>query len=119
MARVLIAEDQQMDRELLGFIIEGTGHEVYYASDGKQALKIYMERSIDVVVTDLHMAHGDGMEFIVALATLFPTAPVIAVSGKGPELLAEARARGARAALRKPVDPDELLEAIAMAVPEK
>ena len=103
----------------MGSIIEGTGHEVYYASDGKQALKLYMEKSIDVVVTDLHMSPVDGLKFIVALAALFPSAPIIAVSGKGPELLDEAKNRGARAALSKPVDPDELLEAIAKAAPDK
>ena len=118
MARILIAEDDEMDRVLLGSIVEGTDHEVYYASDGRRALAIYEEESIDLVVTDLHMPHGDGLDFIAALAALFPSAPVIAVSGKGRELLDEARARGARAALSKPVDPNELLEAIANAAPD-
>ena len=115
MARILIAEDDDMDRVLLGTIIEGTHHEVYYASDGRRALAIYEEKDIDVVVTDLHMPHGDGLDFIVALAALFPSAPVIAVSGKGQQLLDEALVRGARAALSKPVDPNERLEAIANA----
>ena len=115
MARVLIVEDEQTDRMMLGSIVEGMGHEVYFASDGEQAFKTYMKMSIDVVVTDLLLPHVDGLEFIVALRTLFPDAPVIAVSGKGPELLAEAENKGACVALSKPVDPHELLEAIAKA----
>ena len=118
MARVLIVEDEQTDRVILGNIIHGTGHEVYFASDGEQALTLYTGRSIDVVVTDLHMPHVDGLEFIVALGELFPDAPVIAVSGKGPELLAAAESKGVRVALSKPVDPYELLEAIAKAAPD-
>ena len=113
MARILIAEDDDMDRVFLGSIIEGKGHEVYYAADGVEAFAIYEEKSVDLVITDLHMPHGDGMEFIVALSALYPSAPVIAVSGKGHDLLDEARSRGARFALSKPVDPAELLEAIA------
>ena len=99
MARVLVVEDEQTDRLILAGIVEGMGHEVYFASDGEQAFKTYMKMSIDVVVTDLLMPHVDGLEFIEELKTLFPEAPVIAVSGKGPELLATAEDKGACAAL--------------------
>ncbi len=118
MARVLIVEDEQTDRLILAGIVQGMGHEVYFASDGEQAFKTYMRMSIDVVVTDLLMPHVDGLEFIEELKTLFPEAPVIAVSGKGPEMLAEAEKKGACAVLSKPVDPDELLEAITKATPD-
>ncbi len=118
MARVLVVEDEQTDRMILAGIVEGMGHEVYFASDGEQAFKTYVRMSIDVVVTDLLMPHVDGLEFIVALRTLFPDAQVIAVSGKGPKLLAAARRKGARAAFSKPVDPDRLSKAITKAVPD-
>ena len=118
MARVLIVEDEQTDRLILAGIVEGMGHEVYFASDGEQAFKTYVRMSIDVVVTDLLMPHVDGLEFIEELKTLFPGAPIIAVSGKGPEMLAEAEKKGACAALSKPVDPNELREAITKATPE-
>ena len=118
MARVLVVEDEQTDRLILAGIVEGMGHEVYFASDGEQAFKTYMRMSIDVVVTDLLMPNVDGLEFIVALKTLFPDAPIIAVSGKGPELLATAEKKGALVALSKPVDPQELLEAISRAAPD-
>ncbi len=90
MARVLVVEDEQTDRLILAGIVEGGGHEVFFASDGEQAFKTYMRKSIDVVVTDLLMPNVDGLQFIVELKMLFPDQPVIAVSGKGPELLAEA-----------------------------
>ena len=118
MARVLIVEDEPTERVILGSIVEGMGHEVYFASDGEQAFKTYMKMSIDIVVTDLLMPNVDGLEFIVALRTLFSDAPIIAVSSKGPELLAAAENKGACVALSKPVDPQELLEAIAKAAPD-
>ncbi len=118
MARVLVVEDEQTDRVILAEIAEGAGHEVYFASDGEQAYKTYVRMSIDVVITDLLMPNVDGLEFIVALRTLFPDAMIIAVSGQGPELLAEAESKGAFVALGKPVDPDELLEAIEKIAPD-
>ncbi len=116
--RVLLVEDEQTDRVFLGNIIEAGGHQVYFAPDGEQAFKTYMRKSIDVVVTDLLMPNVDGMEFIVSLKTLFPSAPVIAVSGQGAELLFEARNKGACVTLAKPVDPQELLAAIAKVAPD-
>ena len=49
MARVLIVDDEPTDRIILGNIIEQTGHEVFFASDGEQALKVHLKKSIDVV----------------------------------------------------------------------
>ena len=118
MARVLVVEDEQTDRVILAGIIEGMGHSVYFAPDGEQAFKTYMRMSIDVVVTDLLMPRIDGIEFIVALRTLFPDAPVIAVSSKGPDLLAAAISKGANAALSKPIDPPELAGAIHRVLPD-
>ena len=119
MASVLIVEDEQSDRIILGSILEGVGHDVYFASGGEKALKVYTGRSIDVIVTDLQMPHVDGLELIVALQALFPDVAIIVVSGKGPELLAAAMDKGALVAFSKPVDPRELLAAIVQAASDR
>ncbi len=119
MARVLIVEDEQMDRIILANIVERTGHEVYFASDGEQALKVHLERSIDIVITDLQMPHVNGLEFIVSLRAAYPEAAIIVVSGMEPELLAEVRSRGSLVVLSKPVDPHELLETLAQAAQDR
>ncbi len=117
MASVLIVEDEETDRVIIGNIASGMDHDVYFASDGEEALKIYAGRSIDVVVTDLQMPHRDGLELILELRAVFPFAKIIVVSGSGPALLAAAKREGVLVALSKPVDPDELLEAIRSAAP--
>ncbi len=116
MARVLIVDDEPTDQTILGRIVEGAGHRVCFALGGAQALSVYMGNSVDVIVTDLHMPGIDGLVLITTLQELFPDVAIIAVSGKGPELLAAAKDKGALVALSKPVDPQELLEAIAHAV---
>ena len=116
MARILIVEDEQTDQRILRTILEKSGHITYVAWDGEQAFKTYMKKDIDVVVTDLQMPKVDGLEFIEALRALFPAAAIIAVSGEGPTRLAQAKLEGALAAFKKPVDPEELLKAVADAI---
>ena len=113
MARLLIVEDDDADRLILKSILEGTDHEVYFASDGEQALEIYVGSAIDVVVTDLHMPGIHGLELIMTLRARDPEAKIIAVSATGPAQLAMAEELGADVVLSKPVDPHDLLEAVA------
>ncbi len=117
MAHVVIVEDDQSDRIILGNIVERLGHEISFASGREEALKIYLQRGIDVVVTDLQMPDGNGLELIDALKSLLPGPVIIAVSGLGPELLATARSKGAFAAFSKPIDPQEFLYAVVKATP--
>ena len=115
MARVLIVEDEATDRVILAELLERMGHEIHFASDGEEAFKTYLKNSIEIIITDLSMPNVDGLELIGSVRALFSKAVIIAVSGKGPELLAEAERKGAIAALSKPVDPQELRKAIAEA----
>ena len=112
MADVLIVEDEETDRVILEKIVEGLGHEVHVASNGVQALNLQFGTRIDVVITDLHMPHVDGLELIRALRASFSDAVIIAVSGSGPDLLAAVRRMGVFAVLTKPVDHDELVEVL-------
>ena len=117
MASLLIVEDEHTGQVILGTILEGAGHQVCFAMDGLRAFDLYVKNRIDIVVTDLYMPNGDGVEFIGTLRAAFPEALVIAVSGKGQHLLDAATNAGAFLALTKPVDPHKLIEAIAQAVP--
>jgi len=116
-ARVLVVEDEHTGQVILGTIIEGAGHQVCFAMDGLRAFDLYVKKRIDLVVTDLYMPNGGGVEFIGTLRAAFPEALVIAVSGKGQDLLDAAKRKGAFLTLSKPVDPQELIKAIAQAVP--
>ena len=50
MARVLIVEDDEMDRIWLEAMLEKPGHELYFASNGDEARLLLAKQSIDVVV---------------------------------------------------------------------
>lgn len=113
MAHVLVVEDEEGDRLLLRSLLESGGHEVYFARNGEEAYKLYLRKGIEVVVTDLQMPHVDGLKFIEELLSLFPDAPVIAVSGQSKDQLDMAKMMGAVLALPKPVDRETLLKAVA------
>ena len=115
MARVLIVDDDEGERLLQRRILETAGHELYFAANGEEAMKLYFRKQIEVLVTDLRMPHGDGMELIEAVNGLDPDSSIIAVSGTGPEQLRMASILGAQATIAKPVDAQELIDAVAAA----
>jgi YesN/AraC family two-component response regulator len=89
---------------------------VLFASNGREALERFMEQPVHIVVTDIAMPGGDGLDFIASLKAIKPDAAVIAVSGKGPGGLSVASAIGADTVLTKPVSLEEMRRAVAEAL---
>ena len=115
MARVLIVDDDESARLFARHILESAGHELYFAKNGEEAMRLFLRNSPEVVVTDLQMPRGDGFELIEALTGMYPDVQIVAVSGKSPELISTAKVIGARATLQKPFSPRALLDAVAEA----
>ena len=114
MARILIVDDEESDRLVSSTILQGAGHETFFAEDGQQALSVFEATAIDVVNPDLEMPRVHGLELITVLREMSPRPGVVAISGTGHAQLDMAQAVGADATLTKPVDPAELLTAVAM-----
>src|SRR5579875_1055235 len=94
---VLIVDDSAMDRHLAGAIVQKCeGWQPLFASDGREALEILRQRSLDVVLTDMLMPEMDGLELVRAIRTQYPLVPVILMTAHGSEELAiEALRNGA------------------------
>jgi CheY-like chemotaxis protein len=118
MARILIVDDEEMDRVLLAEVLRRAGHESLFASDGQAALKIWRDSKVDLVVTDIVMPGLNGLELLQTLKVEDPAALVIAISGTSAEKLNKAARLGALAILTKPVDPEELLDEVSRALDE-
>jgi CheY-like chemotaxis protein len=112
MARVLLVDDDEIARLILGSLLYETGHEVVYAGDGERALNLYRRGIFDVVITDLAMPKINGLRLIQELMELDPTLPVIAISGGNADQLLLAEDFGARETLMKPVAPSKVLKAL-------
>jgi len=112
MAHVLIVDDDESDRILMRSLLEAEGHEFYLASNGEEAMRLFLRHPIDVVVTDIQMDRGDGIELISAIKGLDPDASIVAVSGQKPHKLQVAQLAGARSILQKPLTKERLVDAV-------
>lgn len=60
--RILLAEDNRSNIELMRFIIQKLGHEMVIVDDGKKALDECLAKKFDIVLMDLQMPEMDGIE---------------------------------------------------------
>ena len=114
MARILVIDDQEPVRSLLRLVLEGAGHEVLEASNGRLGLELYRKRSADLIITDIVMPEMDGLELLLELTRNFLNVKVIAISGglESEGSLNVAKLLGARQTFRKPLEMDKLLSAV-------
>ena len=114
MAVILVIDDDPDTRDLLKATLEGAGHEVYLAPDGRQGVQQFRNKRADLVITDLFMPDQEGLETIKQLRIEFPEIVILAISGKptGSTMLNVAKRLGARSVLQKPFLPDELLKVV-------
>jgi len=112
MARILMVDDDEMERIYAAEVLRWGGHEPVFAPDGEAAMKIFAEGGVDLVITDLAMPRKDGLELIREIRREDAWIPIVAISGKSPEQLEEARRLGAQASFPKPWDPRELVQTI-------
>jgi CheY-like chemotaxis protein len=116
MVRILVVDDDDAVREVLGESLEAAGHEVRTAADGGRAIRIAAEWPPDVVVTDIVMPEKEGLETIIELRRTHPAVRIIAISGGGvvgpDDYLVPAEGLGADRCLAKPFRLGELSELI-------
>ena len=62
MARILIVDDDEIQRHLLKNYLNEAGHIVFEASNGEQALNLHERNNIDIIITDILMPEKDGLE---------------------------------------------------------
>ncbi|MEW6776503.1 MAG: sigma-54 dependent transcriptional regulator [Bdellovibrionota bacterium] len=104
-ARVLIADDEQNLRLVLGKALEQQGHEVVLASDGDAALKELSGAPFDLAFLDIKMPGASGLE-ILSRVRERPDAPAIVIMTAQSTMAnaVEAMKRGAFDYLTKPFD---------------
>jgi len=113
--RVLIVDDNEDARMLLGAILEQAGHEVCAAESGPAALAIVEEFGPEIAVLDVGLPAMDGYELGARLRTLLgPRAPaMVALTGYGQEGdRARSESSGFKAHLVKPLEASQLIAVI-------
>jgi two-component system sensor histidine kinase RpfC len=94
--RILVAEDNLTNQQIIRELLERAGHEVFLASDGEVALDVYEEQEPDLAILDFNMPHRNGIEVTKLIRTMEVDTrmPIMILSAS---VTSEARERARRA----------------------
>ena len=115
MPKVLIADDSRFQVQLLASYLRPKGFEVVSAADALQAWTAALRSSPQLILLDINMPGGTGIEVLkrLRMSTRTQHIPVIVVSGdESPGIESTVRDLGATDYLRKPVEAAQLCVAV-------
>ncbi len=103
--KILIVEDYDDSREVLRYLLESCGYEVYEAADGIEAIDRVKEFEPDLILMDISLPTVDGLTAARAIREVTgDRIPIIAVTAFGSDYKSEARDAGCDDLLDKPLD---------------
>lgn len=115
--RILLAEDDSPARHCLSRVLKKEGWDVVQASDGQEAVSLFVQEKIDVVLLDIKMPKLDGLDALHAMRQATDDFAAIVLTGYGDEAAAvKAMREGALNFLKKPVDLDQLIASVEKAI---
>lgn len=115
MYKILIAEDEKDEREVILFLIQKYNFEldILLAANGRDAAQIISEQPIDILLTDIQMPFLNGMELAAKARSINPNIEIIFFSGYDDfEYVKTALSLRAVNYILKPVNPDEFRKSI-------
>ena len=108
-AAVLVVDDDERLLQTLGILIRKLGHEAIPAGDVAQARGVLAAREVDLVISDLRMPGGSGLDLLAHVHETSPATPVIMLTAYGTvETAVQAMHQGAFDYLLKPFDAAEM-----------
>ncbi|HVT34544.1 MAG TPA: response regulator [Nevskiaceae bacterium] len=119
-ARVLVAEDNPLNQQVVRELLDGAGVSVSVVGDGRSCVDHALADSCDAVLMDLQMPGMDGLEATRRIREQRPALPIIAMTASA---MANDRERclaaGMNDYLSKPIDVDQLFQVLARWLPRR
>ena len=112
---ILIVDDSNSFRQVVGLALKDAGYDVIQACDGKDALGKLDGKKINLIISDVNMPIMDGLSFVKAARQIaaYKYTPIIMLTTEsGDDKKAEGKAAGVRAWVIKPFQPPVLLDAV-------
>ena len=110
---VLVVDDSEFERKLMGKLLEDTFYELAFAASGAEALDILLEKHPDLILMDLDMPILNGLDILRKLkaAPQFADIPVMMVTGQsGKDVVVDCLQAGAMDFVVKPLERDAFLK---------
>ncbi len=105
--KILIAEDDDLNRQNLDELLSQSGYETRAVRDGMEAMEAFPYDKYDLVITDLKMPHVDGLQLLQFIKDVNPENVVIIITGYATvETAVEAMRLGAFDYITKPLKED-------------
>ncbi len=79
---IMVVDDEESTRTVLGEYFESFGHQVVMATDGEDALKKFVPGEFDCIISDLFMPKIDGLELLKKIRTLDQKVFFLMITGK-------------------------------------
>jgi CheY-like chemotaxis protein len=89
MNKILIVDDSRDIRDILSKVLSLMGFEAAVASNGNEALNLFLTNSFDLVLTDLEMPDLDGWTLALHIKDKSPNTPVVLITGSEKEAVME------------------------------
>lgn len=118
-AEILLIDDQEPARAAATAVLDDAGYTVRQARDRSAALKIARTEAIDLVICDVHLGGDSGLELCREVRRLpgMQDVPFMFVSSTQlPDIVRRSHEAGGAYYLRKPLDPDVLLDLVSKAL---
>ena len=114
MAKVLIVDDSKLIRNIIKDELKKKGHQIVAeATNGKEAIEFFKDKSPDLITMDITMDEMDGLEAIKEIYKIDSKAKIIVVSALGQdELINSAIDMGVLDFIIKPFEPERLINSV-------
>lgn len=114
MKKILVVEDDEVERELMKLTLERDGYLVVAAEDGARGFDLASDERPDLIITDVMMPTADGVQLVrrVRETPELAATPILVTTGYGTGSATFTLTQGADAYEPKPLDPDALRETV-------
>jgi CheY-like chemotaxis protein len=101
--RILVAEDDNLTRAAICDLLRKEGYDVIEASNGVEAIELFSNEHVDVVITDYYMPYVDGVALVEKIHASSPETPVVFMTGYLSRKSAETILQGRAEYMAKPI----------------
>ena len=111
--KILVVDDEQHVRQLIGKVHEKEGYEVLTAGNGEEGLDVFQKHNIDLIISDIKMPKMSGIEFLHKVKEQEPGVGFILITAFATmETAIDAIKSGAQDYVTKPFDIKEIITAV-------